>query len=48
MKIEEMRRSRIDKVLSGAEYRVDEKLENFPNFGISIVVKFWKFVNFTI
>ena len=36
---------RIGKIASGAEYRMDEQLQNSLIFQ---VVKFWKFVNFPI
>ena len=33
---------------SSAEYRMDQQFQNLVIFGIFQVLKFWKFVNFTI
>ena len=35
-------------IASGAEYRIAEQFQNLLIFGIFQVLKFWKFVNFTI
>ena len=39
---------RTGKIASGAEYRMDEQSQNLLIFGIFQLLKFWKFVNFTI
>ena len=39
---------RTGKIESGAEYRMDEQFQNLLFFGIFQVLKFWKFINFTI
>ena len=39
---------RTGNIASGAEYRMDKQFQNLLIFGIFQVLKFWKFISFTI